>query len=305
LFSEGGLPTWDIDFDEARPTGLSLSANGSHLAVSLRDGTVIEYELHYGERFAALDSAQVMQEAQAARESGNWQGAVMVLKERLTAVPTDSPVCVLLSETLSAFREFALAAATNAEAVGDFGEADARFADLLAADPTDATTVTHRSQLRKRWSTAALVAGREAVTEGSTSVAEARFLDAIAADPLNIEAREALAAIRRTAASTAIEKGRTLLRMGQFAEAIVALTEAQRRGAHGPDLTALLRDARVGEALVAGNALYQDRQYAAALFQYKKVLRLDPDNAEAKQKVSYAQNFLQDNQLNERFSRLE
>ncbi|MDX1931668.1 MAG: hypothetical protein SFU56_03600 [Capsulimonadales bacterium] len=305
LFSEGGLPIWDIDFDEARPTGLSVSADGGHLAVSLRDGTAIVYELQYGERFAALDSAQVMQEAQSARESGNWHGAVLVLKERLSAVPTDTAVCGLLAETFGAFRSFALAAAANAEAVGDFAEADGRLADMLAADPTDLEIVRCRRELRHRWSTAALTAGREAAAEENNSVAEARFLDAIAADPLNTEAREALAAIRQTAATAAIVKGTSLLRMGQFSEAIAALTEAQRRGAHGSEVTGLLRDARVGEALVAGNALYQDRQYAAALFQFKKVLRLDPDNAEARQKVSYAQNFLQDNQLNERFSRLE
>ncbi len=57
--------------------------------------------------------------------------------------------------------------------------------------------------------------------------------------------------------------------------------------------------------MTLGNSLYQDRQYAAALFQYKKALRLDPGNAEARQKVSYSQNFLQDTQLNDRFTRLE
>ena len=49
----------------------------------------------------------------------------------------------------------------------------------------------------------------------------------------------------------------------------------------------------------------QDQQYAAALFQYKKALRLDPENGEAQQKLRYAQNFLQDTQLSDRFSRLE
>jgi hypothetical protein len=35
------------------------------------------------------------------------------------------------------------------------------------------------------------------------------------------------------------------------------------------------------------------------------VLRLDPGNAEAAQKIGYAQNFLQDRDLSERFTRLE
>ncbi|MBC8104771.1 MAG: tetratricopeptide repeat protein, partial [Cytophagales bacterium] len=110
---------------------------------------------------------------------------------------------------------------------------------------------------------------------------------------------------RHAAAEGALALGRSLIAVGSFTEAIAALTEAQQRGASGPEVTGLLRAARVGEALSLGNRLYQDRQYATALFQFKKALRLDPDNADALQKISYSQNFLQDTQLNDRFTRLE
>lgn len=305
FLSGDGLPTWDIDFDESRPTGLSLSANGRYAAVSLRDGTLAVYELQYGERLAAADAEQVLSEARTAEDTGNFAAAADLLRARLAAVPSDTRACEALATALSGLREKCLAAAQTAEAVGDFREADGRLAEIAAALPTDAALTALRQELRARWYAAAKAAGEQAVAAGDGPAAEGHFLDAIAAEPLDVRVRVALADARYAAAEAALARGRGLIAIGDFTQAIEALTEAQQRGASGPTLTGLLRDARVGEAMTLGNQLYQDRQYAAALFQFKKVLRLDPDNAEALQKVSYAQNFLQDTQLNERFTRLE
>jgi tetratricopeptide (TPR) repeat protein len=305
FLSADGLPTWDIDFDESRPTGISFSANGRFAAVSLRDGTLSVYELHFGERVAAADAEQILSEARTAQDAGNLTAAVELLRSRLAAVPSDTRACKALSEVLSDLRERSIVAAGNAEAVGDFREADSRFAEISAMLPVDAEITALRRELRVRWDIAARKAGQEAVAAGNGPLAEQHYLEAIEADPLDASARVLLADARHTAAEGALARGRSLIAVGRFTEAIDALTEAQQRGASGPEVTGLLRTARVGEAMELGNQLYQDRQYAAALFQFKKVLRLDPDNNDALQKVSYAQNFLQDTQLNERFTRLE
>jgi tetratricopeptide (TPR) repeat protein len=171
--------------------------------------------------------------------------------------------------------------------------------------PVDAEITSLRHDLHVRWDAAARKAGEDAVAAGNGPLAEHHYLEAIEADPLDASARVLLAEARHAAAEGALARGRSLIASGMFREAIDALTEAQQRGASGPDVTSLLRTARVGEAMAQGNQFYQDRQYALALFEFKKVLRLDPDNNDAHQKVSYAQNFLQDTQLNERFTRLE
>ncbi|MES2462819.1 MAG: hypothetical protein V4671_19730 [Armatimonadota bacterium] len=305
FLSADGLPTWDIDFDEARPTGVSFSANGRFAAVTLRDGTLSVYELFFGERVAAVDSEQILSEARTAQDAGNFVAAVELLKSRLAAVPSDTHACEALAEALSRLRERNLAAAANAESVGDFREADSRFAEIAAMLPVDAEITTLRHDLRIRWDAAARRAGEEAIASGNGPLAEQQYLEAIEADPLDASARALLADARHAAAEGALARGRSLIAAGAFTEAIDALAEAQQRGASGPDITGLLRAAWVGEALVKGNQLYQDRQYAAALFEFKKVLRYDPDNNDALQKISYAQNFLQDTQLNERFTRLE
>lgn len=305
FLSADGLPTWEIDFDDMRPTGLSLSPDGSRAAVTQRDGSLSVFALEYGERLAAAGSDQVLAEADTAHRSGHTRQAIDILRARLSAVPSDVAACDALAAALQALRARALSAAANAEAVGDFAAAAAHLDEALQADPLDHETVRLRAALRGRWAAAARAAGEAALAAGDGDTAERRLLEAISADPLDNQARGALAAARHAASAGALARGKELLSAGRFTEAIAALAEAQSRGATGLEVAALLREARIGEALALGSRLYLDRQYAAALFQFKKVLRLDPANPEAVQKVRYAQNFLQDTQLSERFTRLE
>lgn len=307
LSGENGLPVWEIDYDDSRPTGLSVSVNGEFVAVSLRDGTVSVYKLFYGDRLAAADGEAVLAEARAARlGDGNLLQAVALLQARLLSVPSDFRACDLLKETLSDAKEQGLALSANAEEIGDFLSADERLAEMQALLPNDADVFKTRHSLRQRWNRLERTLGEKSLADGDGDAAEAHLLYAIVADPLDSVAREKLAAARYAAAAAATADGKKQMALGEWADAVAAFTEAQKRSASGPEITQLLKQARVGEAMAIGNALYTDRQYAPALFQFKKVLRLDPDHAEAKQRVAYAQNFLQDaGQINDRFTRLE
>lgn len=305
FLSADGLPTWEIDFEESRPTGVALSPNGRHAAVSLRDGTIAVYALDHGERSAGGGAESILAEARAARRDGDPRRAIELLRARLEAVPIDTAACEALADTLTLLRERGLRAADTAEALDDWAAADAHLGEILSVWPLDDEVVGHRRRLRARWAAAARAAGQAALARNDSEGAEAGFLEAILADPLDAASREALARARATASAGSLARAEEMFRQGNFAEAVAAVTEAQARGAVGPDVAALLRRARVGEALLLGNQLYQDRQYAAALFQFKKALRLDPGNAEAAQKIGYARNFLQDTQLADRFTRLE
>ncbi|MBC8134947.1 MAG: WD40 repeat domain-containing protein, partial [Fibrella sp.] len=121
LSGENGLPVWEIDYEDSRPTGLSVSANGEFVGVSLRDGTVCVYKLFYGDRLAAADGEAVLAEARAARSGdGSLLQAVALLQARLGSVPSDFRACDLLKETLTDAKEQALALSANAEEIGDF-----------------------------------------------------------------------------------------------------------------------------------------------------------------------------------------
>jgi tetratricopeptide (TPR) repeat protein len=305
FLSEDGLPLWDIDFEDSRPTGISVSPSGRFVAVSLRDGTLVTYELTFGERMASLSEEASLAEARQFQDRGNVSAAAEVLRARLESVPSDTRACELLVKVLEELRQRALSAAQTAEAVADFSGADGH---LIAAQQDlthDPRLAEARTALRLRWYQTKLLEANTALTSGNTEAAEAAFLEAIQADPLATEARTQLAEARYAGAEEALQRGQMLLRQGDATGALLAFTEARQKGAAGPELSEKVRQARVVEAMALGNALYQDQQYAAALFQYKKALRLDPENGEALQKLRYAQNFLQDTQLSDRFSRLE
>ncbi|MGC4046892.1 MAG: hypothetical protein QM758_24115 [Armatimonas sp.] len=305
FLSEDGLPVWDIDYDEARPTGLSLSPDGTQVAVTLRDGTLALYELQLSARLSLLSNEIALAEATRTVESGNLGAALRQLRERLADAPGDIECADLFAQTLTEFTTRMHHEAQAAEAVGDWSAADEALEHAQSEAPYNAALATERAALHTRWYTDALARGRTALSHGDAPAAEALFLEAITADPVQRGAREALAEARINAAKAAIERGRQLLAVGEPSAALVAFLEARHRGATDTESAELLRTARIAEALMLGNRLYSDRQYAAALFQFKKVLRLDPRNQEAVQKVGYAQNFLSDSQLSERFTRLE
>ena len=305
FLSERGLPVWEVDFDTSRPTGVSLSADGRGAAVTLRDGTITVYTLHYGEASRPLSGGSAREAAEALRMQGNWQAAVETLNAHLAAVPTDADACLTLEETLTAFRGQTLAAVETSQLLEDFVGADERLAAYLEADQWNMEIVARRRDLRHAWSEASFNAGQSALQTGDSDAAETYFRSAITADSRNAAARAALADALKSAAASALAAAQRHIALSEFPAAVAALTDAARRGADSDEIAALLRAARIGEALAIGNDLYRQQQYAAALFQFKKVLRLDPNNADALQKIAYAQNFQQNAQLNERFTRLE
>lgn len=307
LSGESGLPVWEVDYEEAKPTGVSVSPSGEYVGVSLSGGTIAVYRLSYGDRLAATDGDAVLAEARAAQAGeGSLFGAVALLQARLTSVPSDFRACDLLREMLTEAKEQALALSANAEEIGDYITAQERLLEALQVLPLDAELFKARCLLHQRWNALERSLGEKALAQSDGDGAEAHLLYAIAADPLDSVARERLADARHAAADTAIAAGKKQITLGEWESAVASFTEAQKRGASGMGITGLLKSARVGEALALGNALYNDRQYAPALFQFKKVLRLDPDHTEAKQRIAYAQNFLRDaGQITERFTRLE
>lgn len=301
FLSSEGMPGYDIDFDEALPTGLALSRDGARAAVSLKDGSVIGYELDLSARLGSLADEVACAEVRRTLDAGNLPVAVKLLEGRLSENPADQSSARLYVETVSTLTQRLCAQASAAEKLQDFHAADALLADALRVSPFDPGIAAERSKLRARWRDDARARAEASAGED----AENGYLDALTADPLCLVAREGLARARQVAARDAVTRGKKLLAIGEFSEALAAFLAAWERGATDSETANLIRDARIAEAVSTGNALYRDRQYAAALFQFKKALRLEPNHPEALRKISYAQNFLADAQINERFRRLE
>jgi tetratricopeptide (TPR) repeat protein len=306
LLGADGTRLWDVDYEGARPVGLSLSASGQWASVALRDGSLFLYELVYGAKRAKQDTGDVLSEANAAKEAGNYAHAVKILQGRLQAVPADVQAYQLFDEIWDEWWGQTRTKAEQAQAIGDFSGA-VHLLDEPAQSVPFRSIHVFKTYLgfRYDWYQFALGQGKAALAKGELNNAEAYFVEAITADPHETEARVLLHETQQARTEESLSQGREHLQAKRFAEALEAFTEARARGANGNDLTQLERTARSGEAMELGKTLYQDRQYAAALFQFQKVLRLNPDNKEAAQKADYARDFLRDTQVAERFRRLE
>ena len=305
----GGAPLWDIDFDESRPTGVSLSPTGAFCAVSLRDGSLFLYQTEIDADARSPsgpnDAAPVLADVETLRQNGDYLAALSALRSHLTIAPSDADAGRLLGGILPESRAAYLAQALERESAGDFLGADAALADALQAEPQSVEIAQARRDLRRRWASAHRDAGYEAQAQNDWEAARTFYISSLRADETQTDVRQWLGEVETARSQTAIDTARVLIGRGAWADAIEILTDLQKQNLTGLTITELLREARKGEAFALGLALYGDRQYPAALFQFKKVLRLQPDHREAQQKIAYIQNFLSDTQISDRFGRLE
>ncbi|GAB4464707.1 MAG: hypothetical protein OHK0029_34910 [Armatimonadaceae bacterium] len=304
LFAENGAPLWEIDYDESCPTGVSVSANGRFVGVTLRDGTVALYELDFGDGIAARDTVQMLTSVDTIEES-DPAAAIEVLRRRVEAVATDTTSCARLVEALSHLRTLTLRRVGEAEQQNDFAAADQALEDALRLLPHDVELTTRKCEVQRRWVESLFAESERAMAAGDSDSAAALLREAVQVAPLDLRFREALTNALRSSAERALQRGKDHLQAGRYTDAISALLEAREQGIISSEVANLLRQARAGEAYVLGTRLYEDRQYAAAMFQFQKALRFNPQNREARQKLHYAKSFLQNTSLRDRFRRLE
>ena len=314
LDGETGHPLWDTPFDESRPTGVSLSPSGTFCAVSLRDGTLFLYETEtdtHGHTSvllgtnAAAAAAQIASEVQNLQKAQQWPEAFARLRAHLLAAPSDAKSGALLGEMLLQWPEICFARADTACLTGDFARADAHYAACLACDPHNAEAVSRRQATRQQWAQTRKKSGLAAMNETDWEAALAFLRESLEADETQTKVRELLETCEIAASESVLQAAQNHLVRANYEDALSLLMGLKERGILRPEVAALLRQARTGEAFALGNALYSDRQYPAALFQYKKVLRFDAAHKEAAQKIAYIQNFLSDTQVSDRFGRLE
>ena len=305
LDGETGVPLWDTDLEESPVTGVSLSPSGAFCAVSLRNGSLFLYETETEARGRSVGDAQIAGEVRALQAAEKWPEAFVLVRTRLEAVPSDTESGELLKELLGAWSAACFSRAAEAEATGDFAEADAAYAACLACDPQNAEAVLRRRSTQRRWAKTRKTEGVAALQESDANAAMTFLRESLQADETQTEVRGLLKAAETAASKTVLQTVQTHLSRAETADALFLLSDLKERGITTPEVAALLRQCRTAEAFALGNSLYNDRQYPAALFQFKKVLRFNPSHRDALQKIAYIQNFLSDTEVGDRFGRLE
>src|SRR6185437_15231026 len=160
-------------------------------------------------------------------------------------------------------------------------------------------------EVRDRWTERELTAADERIAAGEFEAAEERLRAVLAFAPHALEARRRLAGLDARRAQEADAEAERL-RAADPEGSLAALERAQRIAASA-DRDKKIRKAQIDLEYAEGMRAYDAKRYREAVFQFKKVLARDPDHADAKRQLKFAQRFEQDanEALNDRFGRLE
>lgn len=305
-----GQVGWEYDA-EKRLTGLALSPEGRYLAVSARDGTLAVYEIVPGEGDVVIGARDTLFDARAQAaelaEAGDLESAYRTLTAALEAKPTDVGLCEDLIARREEWLRTRFAEATSQFESGDFAAAAATLEAMQRLELPGADAVALLEKARLERGKQLLAEARDYETAGDLEAADRALRDAVAGAPFLLEARRDLGALRaRQAAETDAEAER-LLADGDLEAGVAALERAQAM-APTPERAARLVRAQTAREYAAGMASYSEKRYREAIFQFKKVLARDPDHAEAKRYLGYAQKFVQDStgdSTSDRFQFLE
>lgn len=308
LLTREGRVGWEIA-SEKPLVGLALSPSGEYLAASVRDGTVTLYEVVPGEAQIGVTGATSDPRAQAESltQSGDLEGACRLLRAALDTDPANVALCEELIRQRDAWLETCFEEARTQAAAGEYAEAFTILDKVLTVEPDNVDAMTWRKSFRDERGRHHLGAARRYEQAGDTAAAETALLEAIADAPFLLEARRELAALRARHAAEADTEADRLLAQGDLEAGVAALERAQSH-APTPERAQQLLRAQTAQEFAAGMAHYNEKRYREAIFQFQKVLSRDPEHAEARRYLGYAQKFAQDTHsdtVGDRFSRLE
>jgi tetratricopeptide (TPR) repeat protein len=179
---------------------------------------------------------------------------------------------------------------------------------MLEEDPLCTQAAELLREARQARSAQLIEAAERCEAANEFTGAEESLREAAAVAPMSQGIpRQALASfLARRAAATDILADK-LIRERDIQGALNALTAAQST-CPASERASRIRSLLTDVEFAAGMKAYNAKQYVQAVFQFKKVLRLDKNHAEAQRHLEFARRFSQESStdsLQDRFSRLE
>ena len=305
LFRGDGTPVLEHGLPSS-VASVACGPTGGHVAISGTDGILQILEITGAPgRAGTEDKAKaVRQEGMAAVDSGDHAAAVLKLTEYLRFFPADPEACAKLTEAATALVDKHLAEVERLTAEGDAPRAAIELQAACGLLPYDREVFERTTAVRERLISDVLSDAESLANEGKLEEATAKAQEVIGLDFMNCEAREALCKLEGDLVAKYLADAETASTAGRFAEAAGILEKAVAV-MPSPEIRDKLAHARARKAFEEGLALYEAKKFSQAVFQFRKVLSIDPDNAEAQKYIEYSENLRQDDMLFDRFSKLE
>lgn len=268
--------------------------------MSARDATVTLYEIVPGEGDEAAAPLPTLgtpedarAQAAALAQEGDLEGACRLLGAALETAPADAALCEDLLARREAWFATRFAQATAQMEAGDVAGAVGTLEAMQPIEPLRTAAVALLEKARAEHGRQRLTAAEQAEAVGNFAAAEAALREAIASAPFLLEARRKLGTLRARQAELLDAEAEALLARGEMEAGVAALEKAQFL-APSTGRAGRLEKAEVAREFAAGLDFYNEKRYQEAVFQFKKALARDPDHAEAKRYLSFAQKFVKD-----------
>lgn len=305
FFCDDGTPVLEHS-TAARIASIACSPDGAFTAISCEDGTllILEVTQETTRACAASASKALLDDGCAALEKGDYATAADTLAKYLDSCPGDVDACRKLVEAQDALIRKHIEEAERLTSEGDSARASEEFEAAARVRPYDPRVFPRVNAIRERLLSDSLDRAASLAKEGKLEEALAKAEAVIRLDFTNLRAREILGRLEGDLVVRYLADAEKASAAGESVEAVELLEKA---AAIQPttEVQARLTKARATQALDAGLALYEAKKFSQAVFQFRKALSLDPDNAEAQKHIEYAESFRQDDTLFDRFSKLE
>ena len=285
-------------------SSVASSADGKYVAVSCDDGTLQVLELTLASSRSVQKAQALYNEGVAAAKKGDFAEANGKFTEVLEICPGNVDACRQMIEARNALVANCIEAAQRLGSEDKIAEAmqELRIAGELCLYQPE--VVVQLAKVRSRLISEALERAKSLGDQGELEKALAKLEEIVKVDFADVRAREELASVEDALVARCAADAEALLNAGKAPEA-VSLLEKAAALRPAPDIEERLAQARAKQAFDEGMALYEAQKYSQAVFQFKKVLSIDPRNAEAEKYIQYAESLRQDDVLFDRFSKLE
>jgi len=294
---------WDDAAEDQRDNhiraGLGAMQNQRYYAARSYFLTAVEYD-EYAEdarrhsdrslEIARQSSTSAMNEARALEERGNIPDAVAIYRQIAASDPNNA----LARERLASAERTLGTAITSEVRVGDslktarnYDGAKAAYERALAMDPSNSAVqfrIDSLGMLQKDDLNATLARADAHLSKGRQAQAQRDYESVLRRDPGNVRAREGLATLRRLQNQQLFESGKAAYEERRYEQALPifeAVLEQDARHAEAKRYLALTREALkpvVDTHFRNGLQHYLAEEYKEALENWKKALRIDPEN---------------------------
>lgn len=290
----------------ARVLSAAWSKSGRYLAVSCADGSLllIEMEASLARHADPKRAAEFLSSARGLIHDGRPVEAAEALQTVLRLDPSSVEAASLLAEARAGVVRDSVRLARESLEEGDLPGAVRLLDEAWGGARVVPAAAPELMEARKQASARMLDLARGMLESGSPDDALDALGSLLELDPCSAEARGLLAEAEGLAAEVLARGAEEASASGALAEA-VRLWEQVWARRPSDEVRAKLSEARRDAALARGMELYAEKRYAQAVFQFRRVLSLDPANAEALKHLEYAQNLAGDDSLLDRFRLLE